>query len=579
LARVAAAIKQKLSGIAPLVYGLRTLGASGYACFGAGLLLGLSGGGIAPFAGAAAAGVWMAGYAPWPALLGNLAAALLTRQHGAACAVALYGGLGLLWLGVAGNAKRVDKLLLLAAGHLLTLPLFFLWDAQSCLLGLSQLSLAVFGALVVEKAALGLTALLRRRLLSGDALAALCALCAMLAMAGMRLGFRGVTLGGCIAAYAALCAAGALGIDAVAAAALLGVGVVLGGAQLVFVGSLALCTLGGAIACKQGRGAVMAGFLGMALLGAFYIEGGKVFLLQAALGAGLYLAMPPALLRRLRRSALPRKNMAAERRLNETRRRVREAASVLERVSELLEGAGGSEAELFAGRQLRSMCGAMERMAEPLEPAQPCYELSLGAAAYPKQNSPQTGDSMAMRECGGGQLLLLSDGMGTGSLAHRESAAAVALLGDLLSVGVEENEALDCVNRLLMLGGGQEMYATLDVLRFDPASACARFIKQGAPPSYILREGRVHMLHAETLPVGILAEAAPGAQEVTLLRGDTVVLMTDGLLDALGQELFAAMLERVGGANTAQDAAEALLCAASERGRADDMTVIVARVS
>jgi serine/threonine protein phosphatase PrpC len=79
--------------------------------------------------------------------------------------------------------------------------------------------------------------------------------------------------------------------------------------------------------------------------------------------------------------------------------------------------------------------------------------------------------------------------------------------------------------------------------------------------------------------VGILHEALPQARDTELMRGDAVVMMTDGLCDALGQELFAALLEQVGGANTVQDAAEALLHAGLNRGRADDMTVIVARVS
>ena len=54
--------------------------------------------------------------------------------------------------------------------------------------------------------------------------------------------------------------------------------------------------------------------------------------------------------------------------------------------------------------------------------------------------------------------------------------------------------------------------------------------------------------------------------------------MTDGLFDALGTELFAALIERVGGANTVDDAASALLAAGQEKSGADDMSVLVARV-
>ena len=67
-------------------------------------------------------------------------------------------------------------------------------------------------------------------------------------------------------------------------------------------------------------------------------------------------------------------------------------------------------------------------------------------------------------------------------------------------------------------------------------------------------------------------------QDAQLMRGDAVIMMTDGLWDALGQELLAAIIEEVGGANTPQDGADALLRRALERSPADDMSVIVARV-
>ena len=343
---------------------------------------------------------------------------------------------------------------------------------------------------------------------------------------------------------------------------------------------LALCTLCAAL--FSGRKWLMsAAFFGAAALCAFYIEGGEQMLLYAGLGAGGYLLLPNGIIRLLRRSARPKSQGESARHLKELRQQLQDVVQVIDRLAELLEVSGQSSGERFAGRQLRGISGALSALTRPQNPTPPRnFSLSLGAAACPKDGSPQTGDSMALREMPGSHLLLLSDGMGSGALAHRESAAAVALLGDLMRIGVEAEAALECVNRLLMLRSEDDMYATLDMLLFDPATAKARFFKQGAPPSYVLRGGRVHAVHAETLPVGILSEAAPAApQEAALLRGDAVIMMTDGLFDALGQELFASIIEGVGGANTAQDAADALLYYGTQRSPADDMSVIVARVS
>ena len=94
-----------------------------------GVLLSFAGDGtgrLSPFCATGACGLWMAGYAPWPALVGGLAGSLFLGRYGAATAYFLYGALGMLWLLWRGDAQRPDKLLLLAAAHLLTLPFFYL---------------------------------------------------------------------------------------------------------------------------------------------------------------------------------------------------------------------------------------------------------------------------------------------------------------------------------------------------------------------------------------------------------------------------------------------------------------------
>ena len=130
-----------------------------------------------------------------------------------------------------------------------------------------------------------------------------------------------------------------------------------------------------------------------------------------------------------------------------------------------------------------------------------------------------------------------------------------------------------------MVKGEREMYATLDALLIDLADGRARFIKYGAPPAYILRGGKVHTVYAEALPIGILEEASPSVQEVQLKRGDAVVMMTDGLFDALGAALFASLLEQVGENVNAEDAAHALLSLGKRVSGTDDMSVFVAKIA
>lgn len=204
---------------------------------------------------------------------------------------------------------------------------------------------------------------------------------------------------------------------------------------------------------------------------------------------------------------------------------------------------------------------------------------SAGSATLPKPASTISGDSTASCNLACGRALyVLSDGMGSGALAAKQSAAAVELMCRLYETGFSRDEALECVNRLLMLKRENEVYATLDALCIDLETGGAEFIKFGAPPSFVLREGRVHTIYAEALPAGILTEAVPAIHCASLKQNDSIVLLTDGTLEALKEETEQLIIECVGGANTCADAAAALLNAAAERGAKDDMSAVVVRL-
>lgn len=207
------------------------------------------------------------------------------------------------------------------------------------------------------------------------------------------------------------------------------------------------------------------------------------------------------------------------------------------------------------------------------------YDVTCGVAKSPAPESKVSGDCISIRELGDGKLLLLlSDGMGTGVEAHRESAAAVALIGDLLSVGYDLRIALECANRLLIAKNNTEIYATLDAMLIDMQEGTAHFIKHGAPPSYIIRDKRVHTLYCEALPVGIVEDAQPALYHIRLERGDVIVLMTDGAYDSLGSALIATLIEKAC-IELPDESARAILQEAMSRGHGDDMSAMVVQIA
>ncbi len=261
--------------------------------------------------------------------------------------------------------------------------------------------------------------------------------------------------------------------------------------------------------------------------------------------------------------------------LMRTRKKLQSSADVARGIARYIDLSG--DGNTLAARQLDGVCGAMEALAST-DGTAPYrrFDVTSGSAAVAMKTSEVSGDSMILRREEGRFLAILSDGMGSGEAARRESANAALLFADMFSIGYGE-AAKGCLNSLLMLSD-EEMYATLDAVCLDLATGEAQIVKFGAPPTYILRDGKVRAVEAPALPAGIISCARAGECALTLRRGDALVMMTDGLSDALGMELIASVVELVGGANTPEDAAGALVARAVERGFADDMSAVVIRV-
>ena len=204
---------------------------------------------------------------------------------------------------------------------------------------------------------------------------------------------------------------------------------------------------------------------------------------------------------------------------------------------------------------------------------------SMGTAGIALSQSGVSGDSIGERRMERGRVLYaLSDGMGAGERAQSESHSALKLLFDLYDVGFRRDDALESVNHLL-LHRAEDMYATLDAVYLDLRSGKAEFMKYGAPPSFVVRDGKLHTVTAEALPAGILNEAVPAIAKATVVRNDSILLFSDGALDALGEELEETVKAALRQTGSSQEAAQAILNHASKKKHEDDMTVMVIRIA
>ena len=153
---------------------------------------------------------------------------------------------------------------------------------------------------------------------------------------------------------------------------------------------------------------------------------------------------------------------------------------------------------------------------------------------FQKKGEKYSGDNYTFCESPGNQVVMsLSDGMGSGETAARESKQVVELTEQLLETGFSPRAALKLVNTVLLLAGPEQHPATLDLSCVDLHTGVLEAMKLGAVPTFIIGEEGVEIMEAGEVPMGILSGVEPVLMSRKLWEGDRIVMVSDGVLDAL----------------------------------------------
>lgn len=212
------------------------------------------------------------------------------------------------------------------------------------------------------------------------------------------------------------------------------------------------------------------------------------------------------------------------------------------------------------------------------------FMVTTGLARAPKIEGGQSGDSYtAMHISGKKCLLMLSDGMGSGTRAREESATTVEIFEDFIETGFDKETAVKIINSVLVLKNEEDYFATLDVCLLDLYTGIGEFIKMGASSTYLMRENRVQVIKNSTLPMGILNDATVDSTKKRLKHGDILVMVTDGIVEPNhpeDKEKYLISLLESTKLHNPQDIADHILNNARDEDKQirDDMTVMVAKV-
>lgn len=184
------------------------------------------------------------------------------------------------------------------------------------------------------------------------------------------------------------------------------------------------------------------------------------------------------------------------------------------------------ETQMLAAQQIQ------ERLLPAGPPLLPGFDVA-GASSPAEFTSGDYFDYVPLRD--GSLGLVIADVCGHGLGPALLMASTQAFLRSSAEVHDDLGKILGHVNHCLTDVAEQHRFVTLFLGRLDPHTRTFTYASAGHPTGYVLdASGAVKArLESTTLPLGIAPETTfPIGTKVSLEVGDTVLLLTDGILDA-----------------------------------------------
>jgi len=210
------------------------------------------------------------------------------------------------------------------------------------------------------------------------------------------------------------------------------------------------------------------------------------------------------------------------------------------------------------------------------------FSVSVGVASMKKTGESVSGDRGTYFKTEQGILcILLSDGVGSGESAARESVAAVRILERFLRTGIDPALAMKMLNSVLLLRNSNSWgFATVDLLCIDLFTGNAVFYKFGAAPSYVRSGRQIRRIRSESLAAGLACgdQGIPDVVKMRLHPGNLALIASDGVIPEKDDSWIRNLLSSSDGANMKDLARDALKAALKQYGCIDDMTVLAVRV-
>ncbi|MDD6101858.1 MAG: PP2C family serine/threonine-protein phosphatase [Clostridiales bacterium] len=163
------------------------------------------------------------------------------------------------------------------------------------------------------------------------------------------------------------------------------------------------------------------------------------------------------------------------------------------------------------------------------------YKLNVAAVGAVRKKGESSGDRHMFLNAGGGEFaMLLGDGCGCGNAAGNVSKRVIDLAARFLKCGYRGESIITLINSLMLLSGGEDSYSTLDMCLTNLYTGETTFAKSGASLSFIKHDDWVETITGKGLPVGMIQSFSTDITRKKLYHGDMVIMLSDGVLDGIG---------------------------------------------
>lgn len=213
------------------------------------------------------------------------------------------------------------------------------------------------------------------------------------------------------------------------------------------------------------------------------------------------------------------------------------------------------------------------------------YYMLNGVARATRDGEIISGDNFTFLTKDNGQVIMsLCDGMGSGIGASKESETVIELLEQFLDAGFGMDTAVRMINSVMVLREDEAIFSTIDLCAVDLYSGMCDLVKIGASTTFIRHGEQIEAIRSTSLPVGVMQNVDYEHTKKKLYDGDFIVMVSDGVLDAMPQRKAEETIEKwilQSQTMNAKELAEELLDSVLKqrcRRAEDDMTILIGTI-